>query len=88
MPDDETTETKTYVSTVVKDGFFDDPFFSDWWKDFDAPAQKEYDVTFQRQISGRNKEDEIKILLKYCVGITFFKTIFSRYGMEMKYGAQ
>ena len=43
---------KALVSTEVKDGFFDDPFFSDWWKDFDAPAQKQYDVTFQRQISG------------------------------------
>ncbi len=42
------------VSTVVKDSFFDDPFFSDWWKDFDAPIQQTYDKTFQRQISSKS----------------------------------
>ena len=33
----------------VKDTFFDDPFFKDWWNDFDAPMK---DKTLQRQISG------------------------------------
>ncbi len=47
-----TNETQTAVATVVKDSFFDDPFFSDWWKDFDAPMMQTYDTTFQRQISG------------------------------------
>jgi len=48
MPDD----SKVAVSTAVKDSFFDDPFFSDWWKDFDSSAQKTYDQTFDKQISG------------------------------------
>ena len=26
------------VSTVGRDDFFNDPFFKDWWADFDAPA--------------------------------------------------
>ena len=46
-------ENRVCVSTSVKDSFFDDPFFSDWWKDFDAPMQQTYDKAFQRQISGR-----------------------------------
>ena len=50
MPED--SSAKVAVSTIVKDSFFDDPFFSDWWKDFDAPMQQTYDKTFQRQISG------------------------------------
>ena len=45
-------ENRVCVSTSVKDSFFDDPFFSDWWKDFDAPMQQTYDKAFQRQISG------------------------------------
>merc|ERR1712083_839189 len=27
------------VSTVVRDDFFNDPFFKDWWSDFDSPMQ-------------------------------------------------
>ncbi len=46
-----TDETKTMVSTLVKDSFFDDPFFSDWWKDFDKPMQS-WSQKFDRQISG------------------------------------
>ena len=46
------SENRVCVSTSVKDSFFDDPFFSDWWKDFDAPMQQTYDKAFQRQISG------------------------------------
>ena len=38
------------ISMDVKDSFFDDPFFRDWWNDFDAPMK---DKTLQRQISGR-----------------------------------
>ena len=45
-------DNRVCVSTSVKDSFFDDPFFSDWWKDFDAPMQQTYDKAFQRQISG------------------------------------
>ncbi len=50
MPE-QSPDDKVAVSTIVKDSFFDDPFFSDWWKDFDAPAQQTYDKTFQSQIS-------------------------------------
>jgi len=28
----------TYVATVnVRDDFFNDPFFKDWWSDFEGP---------------------------------------------------
>ena len=40
---------RTAISMDVKDTFFDDPFFKDWWNDFDAPMK---DKTLQRQISG------------------------------------
>merc|ERR1711936_615950 len=33
---DSTIDT-TGVSTVVRDDFFNDPFFKDWWADFDSP---------------------------------------------------
>ncbi len=48
-------DTRICVSTVVKDSFFEDPFFSDWWKDFDAPMEQTYSTAFQRQISGINR---------------------------------
>jgi hypothetical protein len=38
------------ISMDIKDSFFDDPFFRDWWNDFDAPMK---DKTLQRQISGK-----------------------------------
>ena len=41
------------VTTVGRDDFFNDPFFKDWWADFDLPlarAGKQLD----RQISGNN----------------------------------
>ena len=41
------------VITVGRDDFFNDPFFKDWWADFDLPlarAGKQLD----RQISGNN----------------------------------
>ena len=37
------------VSTIVRDDFFNDPFFKDWWADFDMPLRN---VQFSRQISG------------------------------------
>jgi len=45
---------RTVISMDVKDSFFDDPFFKDWWNDFDAPMQ---DKTFQRQISGNEMRE-------------------------------
>ena len=39
------------VTTVGRDDFFNDPFFKDWWADFDLPlagAGRQLD----RQISG------------------------------------
>ena len=41
------------VGTVVRDDFFNDPFFKDWWADFDAPLAH-WDKTFHRQISGKS----------------------------------
>ena len=43
------------VTTVGRDDFFNDPFFKDWWGDFDLPisrAGKQLD----RQISGGVEE--------------------------------
>ena len=32
------SEPGTYVATVnVRDDFFNDPFFKDWWSDFEGP---------------------------------------------------
>ena len=56
-------ENRVSVMTSVKDSFFDDPFFSDWWKDFDAPMQQTYDKTFQRQISGMYRYGKKKFVL-------------------------
>ena len=36
-------------NTVIRDDFFNDPFFKDWWADFDMPLKT---VQFNRQISG------------------------------------
>ena len=31
-------DPNTYVATVnVRDDFFNDPFFKDWWADFESP---------------------------------------------------
>ena len=43
------SEGNTYVATVVRDDFFNDPFFKDWWADFDAPM-----AALNRQTSGKN----------------------------------
>ena len=42
----------TYVSTVVRDDFFNDPFFKNWWADFDKPMAT-WDKGFNRQVSGK-----------------------------------
>jgi len=39
-------EDNMYVATVVRDDFFNDPFFKDWWADFDVPM-----AAFNRQTS-------------------------------------
>ena len=39
------------VSTVGRDDFFNDPFFKDWWADFDASAATTGKQS-SRQISG------------------------------------
>ena len=36
------------VSTVGRDDFFNDPFFKDWWADFDVPM-----AAINRQTSGK-----------------------------------
>ena len=41
----------TAVSTVVRDDFFNDPFFKDWWADFDVPLAVR-GTQIDRQISG------------------------------------
>ena len=41
-------EDNMYVATVVRDDFFNDPFFKDWWADFDVPM-----AAFNRQNSGK-----------------------------------
>ena len=38
------------VTTVGRDDFFNDPFFKDWWADFDTPLES--DTQSDRQISG------------------------------------
>ena len=48
----------TYVATVVRDDFFNDPFFKNWWADFDKPMTT-WDKTFNRQISGKRKKHSI-----------------------------
>ena len=45
------------VSTVVRDDFFNDPFFKDWWADFDMPFKT---VQFNRQISGEDIRDLLR----------------------------
>ena len=39
------------VTTVGRDDFFNDPFFKDWWADFDLPL-KGNSKQLDRQISG------------------------------------
>ena len=38
------------ISTIIRDDFFNDPFFKDWWADFDMPLRN---VQFNRQVSGK-----------------------------------
>jgi len=48
MAEDKRKNLGKEISMDVKDTFFDDPFFRDWWNDFDVPMK---DKTLQRQIS-------------------------------------
>ena len=52
----------TYVATVVRDDFFNDPFFKNWWADFDKPMST-WDKTFNRQISGERINTLTRTLL-------------------------
>ena len=54
----------TYVATVVRDDFFNDPFFKNWWADFDKPMST-WDKTFNRQISGKKEILSVHILVFY-----------------------
>ena len=47
------SERKKCISTTIKDSFFDDPFFKDWWSDFDDSTMDSYNRNFQRQISSK-----------------------------------
>ena len=48
------SDDSTGVSTVIRDDFFNDPFFKDWWADFEAPKSiSASDSLLQRQISGK-----------------------------------
>ena len=49
------SENRKVISLDVKDTFFDDPFFRDWWNDFDLPKQNA--ASFQRQVSGKSHHD-------------------------------
>ena len=49
------SEHKKCISTTIKDSFFDDPFFKDWWNDFDFDAMDGYNKNFQRQISSKSR---------------------------------
>ena len=42
--------SENHVSTIIRDDFFNDPFFKDWWGDFDLPLRN---VQFSRQMSGK-----------------------------------
>ena len=44
---------KRCVATTIKDSFFDDPFFKDWWNDFDLPMEN-WNKEFSRQISSKH----------------------------------
>ena len=54
----------TYVATVVRDDFFNDPFFKNWWADFDKPMST-WDKTFNRQISGKKEILSVHILVLF-----------------------
>ena len=55
-------DPNTYVATVnVRDDFFNDPFFKDWWADFESPIS----VIDNAQESG-SVSCKIKINLILC----------------------
>ena len=51
---EEAAAPNTYVATVVRDDFFNDPFFKNWWSDFDKPMATA-GKAFNRQVSGRKQ---------------------------------
>ena len=50
------------VTTVGRDDFFNDPFFKDWWADFDLPL-KGNSKQLDRQISGGVKGMRIQLAI-------------------------
>ena len=61
------------VTTVGRDDFFNDPFFKDWWADFDLPL-KGNSKQLYRQISGGVERMRIQLAIlslrmhsMYCV---------------------
>ena len=48
-------EESAGVTTVIRDDFFNDPFFKDWWADFEAPKSVN-ETKIERQSSG-NKQN-------------------------------
>ena len=63
----------TYVATVVRDDFFNDPFFKNWWADFDKPMST-WDKTFNRQISGKSENYSIDARISQCFTRTLLFT--------------
>ena len=51
---------ENHVSTIIRDDFFNDPFFKDWWGDFDLPLRN---VQFNRQLSGKIGRITIETIL-------------------------
>ena len=51
---------ENHVSTIIRDDFFNDPFFKDWWGDFDLPLRN---VQFNRQLSGKIGQINIETIL-------------------------
>ena len=52
------TKERKLLSTTIKDSFFDDPFFKDWWNDFDDPFHS-WQKKFSRQISGKTLSNPV-----------------------------
>lgn len=53
---------ENHVSTIIRDDFFNDPFFKDWWGDFDLPLRN---VQFNRQLSGKIGRITIETILNW-----------------------
>ena len=75
---EEAAAPNTYVATVVRDDFFNDPFFKNWWSDFDKPMATA-GKAFNRQVSGRKKYKRKFILYTINITILFFFVIHTTY---------